>query len=598
MLVLASVDLIVHNFGQDGWPKNSSGNNRGGRAATVEMRKLLLVLGVVQIFSSWPVAVALPTPVEHIVISELQTASMTSASEEFVELYNPLDEAVDITGWRLEYKSATGANWSSKATLSGSVESQGFYLIASTDYLTDAATAAMASGLAASGGHIRLVSLNDQQSEAVVDLLGWGTADLAETAPAPAPAAGRSLVRQVDADDNFIDQDNNSTDFVVSDTPDPQSTPPTVPDEDTNPDDLLTLVINELFVDPSSPQTDAEDEFVEIYNPNDEPVDLNDYVLQTGSSLQYQATITDKFINPGDYLALTSGETGLVLANSGGKAQLLSPDGAVAAGLVAYQTAPAGQSWSLLGASFVWTNQVTPNGDNLASTNPITDDNQENGVGSISNYPKILITEVLPDPASPQTDARDEFVELYNPNLDAVDLTGFVLKTGSSLKTSFVLPSVTIASNSYIAIFSIDASISLSNSGGSAQLLDPNGLVSSEIVPYGPAEEGQSWALVGGKWQWTAQPTPAAKNLLAVAAAKAKKAKSTAVKKSAKKSAAGDVLGSIGQPAAIPPGAVDWRLIGGVSALAAGYMIYEMRYDIRNQIYRFRRFSETKTSGA
>ena len=40
------------------------------------------------------------------------------------------------------------------------------------------------------------------------------------------------------------------------------------------------------------------------------------------------------------------------------------------------------------------------------------------------------ISELLPNPAGTGNDATDEFIELYNPNDQPFDLSGFVLQTG------------------------------------------------------------------------------------------------------------------------------------------------------------------------
>lgn len=46
--------------------------------------------------------------VKPIVITELQTGGATDATAEFVELYNPNDTSIDVTGWQLQYRPASG----------------------------------------------------------------------------------------------------------------------------------------------------------------------------------------------------------------------------------------------------------------------------------------------------------------------------------------------------------------------------------------------------------------------------------------------------------------------------------------------------------
>src|ERR1700760_1630060 len=44
----------------------------------------------------------------HVVVNELQVGSAASASDEFIELYNPCAGDVNLAGYSLVYRSATG----------------------------------------------------------------------------------------------------------------------------------------------------------------------------------------------------------------------------------------------------------------------------------------------------------------------------------------------------------------------------------------------------------------------------------------------------------------------------------------------------------
>ncbi len=54
---------------------------------------------------------------KSILITEVQTGTEVSASQEFVEIYNDSSTQVDISGWSMYYKSATGNTWTKKATI-------------------------------------------------------------------------------------------------------------------------------------------------------------------------------------------------------------------------------------------------------------------------------------------------------------------------------------------------------------------------------------------------------------------------------------------------------------------------------------------------
>jgi predicted extracellular nuclease len=49
-------------------------------------------------------------------------------TNDFIELYNPGNSAVDITGWSVQYASATGTSWQVTA-LSGTIQPGNYYLI-------------------------------------------------------------------------------------------------------------------------------------------------------------------------------------------------------------------------------------------------------------------------------------------------------------------------------------------------------------------------------------------------------------------------------------------------------------------------------------
>ncbi|MBI3984089.1 lamin tail domain-containing protein, partial [Candidatus Microgenomates bacterium] len=277
-----------------------------------------------------PIELALPV----ILISELATGTSLSAAQEFVEVYNTTDETVDLAGLRLQYQSATGTTWTTKLTLSGQVAPRGHYLVATADYLSDLADEVMSGGLAASGGHIRLVVEVDEV-ESVLDLVGWGTATNAEGGnPAPASAADSSIKRLFDADGIPIDTNDNTADFVLSADPQPQSSPLELvepdPAEELPPEDeelpvagCPGIIISELLPNPSG--TDTGQEFIELYNPAAEAITLAGCALQTTANSRTFEFAVDELLAPGEYRAYGNGQTGLTLANAaGGTVWLLS----------------------------------------------------------------------------------------------------------------------------------------------------------------------------------------------------------------------------------------------------------------------------------
>lgn len=239
---------------------------------------------------------------------------------------------------------------------------------------------------------------------------------------------------------------------------------------------------------------------------------------------------------------------------------------------------------------------VVPSGNNLLPASPpsakiistMADSNT-----SISNngLMKPQLTELLPDPASPQTDANDEFVEVYNANNAKFDLTGFKLQTvsQSGTKHTYTFPAgTTIPAKSYAAYPSANISISLTNSGGRVWLLDSNEKVIGQTESYAKAEEGHSWALASGKWYWTSTPTPGKANEINGIKDKSKSASGvgTVLGSSTTGSAANAYSKQDGQP---PARNLNSAVLVGIGSLAVVYGLYEYRRDLANRVQKFKR---------
>lgn len=207
-----------------------------------------------------------------------------------------------------------------------------------------------------------------------------------------------------------------------------------------------------------------------------------------------------------------------------------------------------------------------------------------------------VINEILPNPASPQTDADDEFIELYNPNDSNFDLTGFKLAFGSKNPKKYTFPEGTVLSSKQFKAFtSGETSISLSNTEAQVWLLDPNDKVITQSEPYTKAKDGQSWSLDSGKWVWTSVPTPNEINVLSSTGSNTKaKQVATVLGISSTKGGAGEA-GSDSAPHKLadkmPVNSVVLAVVG---LTAIGYALYEYRYDISNKIYELRRYFKNR----
>lgn len=209
------------------------------------------------------------------------------------------------------------------------------------------------------------------------------------------------------------------------------------------------------------------------------------------------------------------------------------------------------------------------------------------------------INELLPNPIGTGTDASDEFIELYNPNISTFDLSGFILQTGSTTKHSYTFPAGTsLPGKAFVAFYSADTGLSLSNTAGASDLEDPLGALLSQTDDYGTAKDGQSWSLAKGTWYWTTHPTPNASNIIVqpvATAGSSKKSSSSSKKSSASVKGASTSKVSSTLPSNSPAADTTqvtpihpWTLAV-VAALALAYGLYEYRLDLANYFHRFRR---------
>ncbi len=179
--------------------------------------------------------VLLAAPAAHgtssgLVVSQVYASGGNSGAtyaNDYVELLNRGSTSVDLTGWTLQYASASSTSWQTTA-LSGTVQPGRRYLVAlasggTTGTSLPTADATGTSNLAASGGKVAIVDGSAaltcgasagscSAAAGVVDLVGYGSAtDFEGAGAAPAPDATTADVR---AGTGCTDTDDNAADFT------------------------------------------------------------------------------------------------------------------------------------------------------------------------------------------------------------------------------------------------------------------------------------------------------------------------------------------------------------------------------------------------
>jgi hypothetical protein len=159
-------------------------------------------------------AVAAP-PAAQVRINELSTGVEGALTDEFVEIVNAGAAAIDLSGYKLVYRSAGGTSDVSLGTLADGtmLAAGGFILFGGSGYAGGhAADRSFSTSLSSSGGGLGLRG----PTGILVDSVAWGTATNAlvegtvAAAPAIAPSPGKSDGRHPDGQDT----NDNSVDFT------------------------------------------------------------------------------------------------------------------------------------------------------------------------------------------------------------------------------------------------------------------------------------------------------------------------------------------------------------------------------------------------
>ncbi len=182
-----------------------------------------------------------------LVISEVYGAGGNSGAlynADFVELYNPTNADIPLTGMHIHYRSGGGGSGGTPVALTGTVASHANYLIRMSATGANGAalpTPDLAPGsfaMAAAGGQVYLLSQstaiattgNQAGASGVIDMVGAVGATSFETA---ATSAGATTTLSLNRNGSGADTDNNTADFTTA-APSPTAGAPAALDA-TNP---------------------------------------------------------------------------------------------------------------------------------------------------------------------------------------------------------------------------------------------------------------------------------------------------------------------------------------------------------------------------
>ncbi|KKP42135.1 MAG: Phospholipase D/competence protein ComEA helix-hairpin-helix domain protein [Parcubacteria group bacterium GW2011_GWA2_33_14] len=340
-----------------------------------------------------------------ILISEVQISGLGDEKQEFVELYNPEEKDIDLTGWYLQRKTKTASSYSTfvpNILFSGKkITSKGYFLVAREDFVfVNQADIVVDNPLTEDNS----LMLKNPSGE-ISDKVGWGDAQDYELLATINPLQGKSIGRKIVVGQPY-DININLEDFELN-QPSPK-----------------TINTTYVFVEPTIL----------------EPVDLvPPFVNFTLDTLQKSLNITINFT-------------------------LIDPIGLVSpSGIDSYIF-----RWQKDLENGAWQEET----EQKVDESPISINIQKDFIGEdeknyyfqvkvkdtagnesdwlptipattkISLFKKILISEVKTEGQS----AKDEFIQLYNPNDILVNLVGFALKK----KTSGGIESNLVSTDAFI----------------------------------------------------------------------------------------------------------------------------------------------------
>jgi len=159
----------------------------------------------------------------HPVVNELMTTGK-SATDEFVEIFNPCQGAYDLSSGKLVYRSAGNNAGGADSTLfafpaNTKIAAGGYLVYCGAAFAGPCDATFSSGGLAQAGGAVGVRNAAGTLLDSVAYQTLTAPNNFTETAPAPNPLANQSIERLP----NGTDTNNNSADFKVAMTPTPKA---------------------------------------------------------------------------------------------------------------------------------------------------------------------------------------------------------------------------------------------------------------------------------------------------------------------------------------------------------------------------------------
>lgn len=474
------------------------------------------------------------------------TGGPGKTDQDAVVFYNNTNETLDLNGLRLVKRTKNGItdtmiiSWS-EATL---LLPGGIYTWANANNgFAESLGADISSNQTIANDNAIALRFGSNNTGTIIDAVGWGEAlnALVEGSAYPINPGANQWLERI----NYQDTNNNSLDFHIineenneeeeseneenEEEQEEENNQNNNEEEESNNNNAQTdIVINEFVSDPPS----GQDEWIELYNITQEPVNLTDWTIEDGSGAKTKLTgligaeennryyIINKpkgaLNNSGDIIILRNQLNQIIdQVTYGDWNDGLVEDNAPAAGK-GFSTARQEDGFRASSdkESFFLTSTPTKNGPNL-----ITQISGGEEVGGYDYTKDIVISEIFPNPIGIDSElVGQEFIELYNRGETTVNLNGWRLDIGGIFTYEFK-QGQTIKAGDYLTVNS-SVGFNLNNSGATIKLHQPLRSTALHTVSYKETAEGFSYAMVNEdgeqvnlSWQWTMIQTPNKRNV-------------------------------------------------------------------------------------
>ena len=461
--------------------------------------------------------------VGSVVISEFRTNGPNGGTDEFIELFNQTSSNICIENWQLRALTGTG-NEAVRATIPAGVAigPGSHYLIANNGY-GGTADLTYGTGIVDNGG----IAIFDDNGVKIDSVGTSSTFTTYAEGTSLNPLTGnqdQSYHRSFDSGMGiYIDTDDNSSDFQIVSPSTPENSIGSPATCNFAP---LSVIISEVAW--AGTKAYFGDEWIELYNPGAQTIQLDGWILTNESGSFYISFDSSDSIGSGNFFLIEHGSgnatsepeqktytSGSLLSDNGEAIYLLAPDRSVV------DTANAsGGAWPAGGGTnsssmervvksgvvepdgkFAWITNVgtVRNGQDAAGNDIYGTPGQTNWAFSVSPTQTPAPTKT-PAPTAPltivisevawagtQSSSDDEWIELYNPGSQDVNLTGWNLRSSDgspNIQSEF--DGIILGSGEYLLLertdddpTDVDADViysgSLSNSGEILRLYDSNG---------------------------------------------------------------------------------------------------------------------------